>query len=220
MHTLTSWSLIQRGARRPSSSVWKTPELQFTQTSAHLIQKISFWNTGSSVFTSLEASLKVSFFSWNASIASWISCRWKENTRIKLLPTSNTNVQHIKKLLYLNPLISVLLRAGWKEEQLYEAFFLCWQSHTGKNLVHTHLACSSRVLSFPETWKLYGWSSLVVCCTCIPSTPILQRTVKRWPTRLNLGVQHSRKLLNWTETAWLLDIIHTCPGSWWGGIFR
>lgn len=65
--------------------------------------------------------------------------------------------------------------------------------------MHTHLACSSRVLSFPETWKLYGWSSLVVCCTCIPSTPILQRTVKRWPTRLNFGVQHSRKLLNWAQ---------------------
>lgn len=65
---------------------------------------------------------------------------------------------------------------------------------------HTHLACSSRVLSFPETWKVYGWSSLVVCCTCMPSTPILQRTVKRCPTRLNLGVQHIRKLLNWGES--------------------
>lgn len=63
----------------------------------------------------------------------------------------------------------------------------------------SHLACSSRVRSFPDTWKLYGWSSLLVCCTCMPSTPILQRTVKRCPTRLNFGVQHSRKLLNCEE---------------------
>lgn len=66
------------------------------------------------------------------------------------------------------------------------------------------MACSSRILSFPETWKVYRWSSLVVCCTCMPSTPILQRTVNLCPTRLNLEWQHSRKLLNCEEE----EVIH------------
>lgn len=36
----------------------------------------------------------------------------------------------------------------------------------------------------------------------MPSTLILHRTVKRCPTKLNFGVQHSRKLLNCGESSY------------------
>jgi len=34
--------------------------------------------------------------------------------------------------------------------------------HPADHQDHTDLAWSSSVLSFPDTWKVYGWSSLVV----------------------------------------------------------
>lgn len=60
-----------------------------------------------------------------------------------------------------------------------------------------YLACNSSVRSFPDTWKVCGYSSLWVSIIFIPSMPTLVRTENFDPTRLNLGTQYSNMLLNW-----------------------
>lgn len=52
-----------------------------------------------------------------------------------------------------------------------------------------YLACSSSVRSFPDTWKVCGYSSLWVSIIFMPSMPTLVRTENLDPTRLNLGTQ-------------------------------
>lgn len=52
-----------------------------------------------------------------------------------------------------------------------------------------YLACNSSVLSFPDTWKVCGYSSLWVSIIFMPSMPTLVRTENLDPTRLNLGTQ-------------------------------
>ena len=60
----------------------------------------------------------------------------------------------------------------------------------------SYLACSSSVLSFPDTWKVCGYSSLWVSTIFIPSMPTLVRTVNLEPTKLNFGTQYNNMLLN------------------------
>lgn len=60
----------------------------------------------------------------------------------------------------------------------------------------SYLAWSSSVLSFPDIWKVCGYSSLWVSIIFIPSMPTLVRTVNLEPTKLNFGTQYNNMLLN------------------------
>lgn len=103
----------------------------------------------------------------------------------------------------LNPHSLLEIKAGFIyiviSFQIFTNIFIYWINYSlCEELTRfAHLAWSSSIRSLPDTWKVWGWSSLLVSTTFMPSIPIRVRTVYLGPPRLNLGTQYNSMLLNW-----------------------
>lgn len=98
------------------------------------------------------------------------------------------------KSLYLSIYVQPSLGKGLRIVVSYDLTWCLWK--VVREEWFSYLACSSSVLSFPDTWKVCGYSSLWVSTIFIPSMPTLVRTVNLEPTKLNFGTQYNNMLLN------------------------